>query len=300
MSDTSDEAAVWIRRLESTGAFKVLRRFESCPAYAKPSNEPICTAAAIDLETTGLDQAADAIIQLSLVTFTYSRQSGAICDVNDPLTFFEDPGRPMPPEITEITGIADDDVAGKRIDDEAINAALAPLSLIIAHNARFDRPFAERRLPVLENKWWACSMNDVPWKPAGMSSAKLEYLLIKHCNCFYGAHRADNDCRALIHLLATPFPDGTYPMRHLLESARRPTVRVWAEGAPFEQKDQLKARGYRWYPGDSGSRKAWYRDLCAVDAAKEQDWLRQQIFGGRAAELPTSTFDARVRYSNRV
>jgi DNA polymerase-3 subunit epsilon len=34
---------------------------------------------------------------------------------------FEDPGFSIPPEITEITGITDEMVAGHRIDDRAVN-----------------------------------------------------------------------------------------------------------------------------------------------------------------------------------
>ena len=65
-------------------------------------------------------------------------------------------------------------MAGKYIET-AVTEYLAPVSLIIAHNAPFDRPFAEARLPALKaNKWWACSMQDVHWKPAGMRSTTLE------------------------------------------------------------------------------------------------------------------------------
>jgi DNA polymerase-3 subunit epsilon len=295
------KAEAWIQRLESTGKFLVLRRFDGCPKYNEPGNgDDTCHAAALDLETTGLDQDTDAIIQMSVVRFTYSKRSGRICSVEDPLTYFEDPGRPIPPEITDLTGIADRDVAGERIDDAALTEWLSPVSLIIAHNAAFDRPFAERRIPALKDKWWACSMQDVPWKPAGMSSTKLEYLLIKRCNCFYGAHRADNDCRAVIHLLATPFDDGTLPMRLLLERARSRTLRLWAQGAPIELKDQLKARGYRWSPGQDGRRRSWYRDVLATEGDAEQQWLIENIFGGRKVSFPTDNFDARARYSHRV
>lgn len=301
MGSETEEMEAWIQRLEATGDFQVLRRLKACSRYAEPADgDEIRHAAALDLETTGLDYTSDVIIQISVVRFTFSRLSGRIFSVEEPLTYLEDPLRPIPPEITKLTRVTDADVAGKCIDDAAVTEYLAPVSLIIAHNAPFDRPYAEARLPVLKDKWWACSMHDVPWQSAGMSSTKLEYLLIKRCNCSYAAHRADNDCRAVIHLLATPFDDGRLPMQLLLERARSRTIRVWAKDAPIELKDQLKARGYHWNPGQNGRLKSWYRDLSPAEGDAEQQWLCEKIFGGRKVAVPVDTFDARARYSHRI
>ncbi|MDE3054156.1 MAG: 3'-5' exonuclease, partial [Gemmatimonadota bacterium] len=260
MSDT-DLAAI-AARLDASPDYHVLRRFDPPRRYAGPAaaGESVRTALSLDVETTGMNPRADAVIQLSIVPFTYAPESGRIFEAGDARTWFEDPGRPIPPEIVALTGISDADVAGQRIDDAAVAEALASASLVIAHNADFDRPFTERRLPAFRDKPWACSIRDVRWRQAGFSSSSLEYLLMKRCACFYGAHRADQDARAVVHLLATPFDDGALPMRHLLDSARRGTVRVWAEGSPIETKDLLKARRYRWNPGGDGRPKAWYLD----------------------------------------
>lgn len=42
-------------------------------------------------------------------------------------------------------------------------------------------------------------------------------------------------------------------------AAQRPTVRITADGAPFEVKDQLRARAYRW---DQEARR-WSKELSA-------------------------------------
>ncbi len=208
-------------RLDATGDYKTLRRFVPPRKYHEPSDDEKLTAAAIDIETTGLDPATDAIIQLSLVPFTYSPGSGKIYEVSEAITFFEDPQRPIPAEVTELTGITDADVAGKHIDNDVVLRVLSATSVVVSHNGGFDRPFAERRIAAFREKPWACSMKDVPWKPSGMASSALEYLLIKRCGRFFDAHRADNDSFALIHLLATPLPDGSLPMQKLLTTARR-------------------------------------------------------------------------------
>ena len=71
-----------------------------------------------------------------------------------------------------------------------------------------------------------------------------------------------------------------------LLNARKASVRIWAEGAPFENKDTLRARGYRWSDGSNGLRRAWWTDVeeDAVDA--EVSYLRTAIFANQPVEFP--------------
>jgi DNA polymerase-3 subunit epsilon len=61
------------------------------------------TYVALDLETTGLNPDKDAIIEVGAVKF----RDGEIVEE---FTTLVNPGRPIPPEITMITGITDRDV----------------------------------------------------------------------------------------------------------------------------------------------------------------------------------------------
>jgi DNA polymerase-3 subunit epsilon len=65
--------------------------------------------------------------------------------------------------------------------------------------------------------------------------------------------------------------------------------------SPYETKDSLKARGYRW----NAEGKVWMVSLVAADLDSEQSWLRANVYGGRSVELELETMDARVRYSGR-
>lgn len=286
--------------LEATGEYKVLRRLPPVRQYHPPDGTPALTALAVDVETTGLDPQRDAIIQLGGLPFEYAPQTGQIYAVGEPVAFFEDPGRPIPAEITALTGITDADVRGQRIDDQAVEDLLASATLVIAHNAGFDRPFAERRLPVFRDKSWACSLEGVPWrKAAGYSSRSLEFLLYKHCGLFYDAHAADGDCRALIHALATPFASGELPLRLLLESARRRVAHLWAIGAPYEARELLKARRYRWNNGEDGRPKAWHKEVGEAECGAEQEWLARAVYGGRQGGWRIEWLDALNRYRER-
>lgn len=285
--------------LEQSGRYEVLRQFKPLRQYAAPDGAELSTALAVDVETTGLDCRRDHIIQFSGVPFQYSPVTGQIYEVGSPVTYFEDPGMEITPAITALTSITPEQVRGQQIDDKAVNAVVNSATLVIAHNARFDRCFLERRLPIFATKAWACSLSDVPW-PAGVGSAKLEFLLYKHCGMFFDAHTVEGDCLALIHLLATPFATGKRPLALLLESAQKTTSRIWATGAPFDKKDLLKARHYFWNSSDNGQPKAWYRDLPEPDSAAELEWLREHIYNGRAGLWKVESFGARQRYSERA
>jgi hypothetical protein len=96
---------------------------------------------------------------------------------------------------------------------------------------------------------------------------------------FYQAHRAVDDCQALLEVLASELPGAKRPtLAVLLERARRKTMRIWAEQSPFDLKDELKKRGYRWSDGADGRLESWYRDVDEQDQAGEIEFLRKEIY----------------------
>ncbi len=295
----ADDLERMVAALQQSGRYEVLRKFEPPAQYAAPDGSALRTALAVDVETTGLDCRRDHILQFSGVPFQYSPLTGQVYQVGQPVTFLEDPGVAISPEITALTGLTAESVQGQRINDEAVNALVRSAALVIAHNARFDRCFLERRLPIFESKAWACSMTEVPW-PSDARSTKLEFLLYKRCGLFFAAHRAETDCLALIHLLATPLDTSELPMASLLKSARTKTLRIWATNAPFEKKDALKARHYQWNGGEDGRPKAWYRDVSEPDGPAELDWLRDQVYSGSVNLWKTEIYGAERRFSARV
>jgi len=288
------------RALEASGDYRVLRRYRASPPATLSGDSGDAAGLLLDLETTGLDAATDRIIQLAVVPFRYLRETGNILAAGPPLVFFEDPGRPIPPEIVALTGITDEDVQGKRIDDVLVESVAGEAALVIAHNAGFDRPFSERRFPFFRDRHWACSQKEIPWKVMGLGSGALEFLLMKHCGVFHAGHRADHDCLALLHLLGTPFESGETPFQLLLTAARKKSYRIWAIGSPISRKDELKNRGYRFNNGKDGRPLSWYRDISAADEPAERAWLAAAMYSGDASRFRVDTLDAKTRYSDRA
>jgi DNA polymerase-3 subunit epsilon len=228
------------RSLAESGHYRVTNRLDLQAEYNPPDDIPKLVAAVVDVETTGTNPDRDKIVELGVCLFEYNRQNGRIYKVLGSWEWFEDPGCSIPPEITKITGITDEMVAGHRIDDRAVNDLLSRVVLVIAHHADFDRRFLEKRLPAFATKNWACSRFDIDWKAEGIRSSALEFIAYS-LGFFHDGHRAASDCRATLHALAQSLPGtGRLALHALLEQARLPTWRIWARDAAIEKKDILR------------------------------------------------------------
>lgn len=95
---------------------------------------------AIDLETTGLDPQRDAVIEIGAVRFRGER-------VEDSFTTLVNPGRPLPPFITQLTGITDDMLgAAPRLTEVLGDVhAFVGQDPVLGHNVGFDLAFLRRR-----------------------------------------------------------------------------------------------------------------------------------------------------------
>jgi DNA polymerase-3 subunit epsilon len=275
MLETDISLAAMAETLAKSADYRVLRRLVPRTNFT-PSVGPAKTAILLDVETTGLDQRKDEVVELGMVKFDYL-PDGRIAGIKDVFSFNE-PLEPIPPDVIALTGITNEMVAGRRIDEAAVSSFADDAVIVIAHNAGFDRKFAERYWPIFQRKAWGCSATEVEWRKHGFEGSRLGYLL-NGAGFFHQAHRAIDDCHALLEILALELPTtGTPALAVLLERARKRTMRVWAEQSPFDLKDSLKRRGYRWSDGSDGRPRSWYID---VDESKLDDeivFLKTEIY----------------------
>jgi DNA polymerase-3 subunit epsilon len=285
-----------IAALERHGDYRVLRRLRPTePLREAPAGTR--RAVLVDVETTGLDFETDEIIELAMVPFFYT-PAGEIVGIGTPFDSFRQPATPIPADVTRLTGIDAAMVEGSSIDPAQISA-FAGTSLVIAHNAAFDRRFLERFCPALAENPWACSLNEVRWSDEGFESAKLAYLAMSS-GFYYDKHRAVHDCHATIEILSRPLPvSGDLALAALLVAARGRTLRCWAENSPFDSKDDLKKRGYRWNGGEDGMPRAWWIDVAESDIEAEKAYLRTEIYK-RDVTFPIAEITAFNRHSARV
>ena len=282
--------------LDAHPDYKVLRRLVPRDDWGTASTSETKRVIVLDTETTGLDAKNERIIELAMLSVQVDLATGQPVGPVTTYESFEDPGKPIPPAITEITGIDDSMVRGQRIDDARVAELVQAADLIVAHNAGFDRPFVEARLPVFATRAWNCSFAGIDWKAQGSGSAKLEFLAHER-GWFYDAHRALVDCHALLQVLATPLKNGQSGLQQLLQGASNTRYKLRATGAPFEAKDALKARGYRW---DNENRVWWTTLMGQAALQQEADWLKANAYNGRSARVQIEAQTALVQFSARA
>ena len=246
----------------------------------------IGTGAVVDVETTGLEFSRERVIEIGVRTFRFQRSSGQLLVLDESYEGLQDPGKPLSPEISLLTGLKDEDLKGKTTDWKKVRALLESAEIIIAHNAKFDRPFIEMEIGEKLEKIWACTLKQIPWSQKGFGVAKLDILSAYH-GYFTDAHRALNDVDALLHLVS--MEDGMSGAPYLWElvnNAVKRIARVDAFHSPFESKDLLKARGYHWNAGD----RVWSKTCYQEELSEEIGWLETSVylgpFRGRTSEIP--------------
>lgn len=188
-----------VRLLEETGRYRILKKLEpsSITAAARPGF-PL-KGVILDTETTGLNHRKDEIIEIGAIAFTFD-VAGNIGDIIGVYGGLQQPSVSIPPEVTRLTGITDEMVAGQMIDLRQLRALVEPADLVIAHNAGFDWPFCEAFSPIFNGKAWACSVSEIDWSARGFEGTKLGYL-IGQAGYFHEGHRAVDDCFAQLEVL---------------------------------------------------------------------------------------------------
>jgi len=292
---TNDELERLLQQLAGHPDVRLVRRFVPTSQYLEPDGRPLAKGVVVDTETTGMRHGQDKIIELGLVAFEFDPASGEVYRILETYNALEDPGFPIPPESTEVHHITDAMVANQRIDDATVARLVDGAAIVIAHNAKFDRPFLESRLPVFSALPWACSFAQVDWQKEGLGSQKLDYIAYR-MGFFYDAHRAEADCLALLEALRFQLPvSGKRALKAILDQYQAQDYRLWARGSRFDTKDILKERGYRW----DGEEKCWHRSVSETQLPGELAWLKQAVYGGRPATIDCETCDAYSRFSAR-
>ena len=162
------------------------------------SAEPLDgTFIVFDLETTGLNPASEEITEIAAVRVVEG-------EIRDSFQTYVNPHKPIPPEITELTGISDETVADAPDLDKAVPEFLAwagegqyPL---VAHNAGFDMGFLRT----------ACQRLSIEREFTSIDTLEMSRLMLPHMHKFklnilakelqvgpFEHHRASEDAAVL-------------------------------------------------------------------------------------------------------
>ena len=270
--DRKSSLEICAEQLEETGLYRVLRRLPPLQLQGRiaPPNERV--AAIIDTETTGLDRTDDEVVEFAGITISYTAE-GLITGALSSFSQLREPRAPLSADTIRLTGLTNADLKGKQINKQQLEEFIMPADIIIAHNAAFDRPFCEQLSNVFIDKPWGCSATEINWTALGYEGAKLTYL-VANAGWFYDAHRALDDCNALLHILnkTTSNSSAPSPFQQLLNSARQVKTRLSFE-APYSKRNLLRKAGYRWNGRGRATQGFWYSDVAEKDVAETIKWL---------------------------
>ena len=159
---------------------------------------------AFDIETTGLNAMNDRMTEIGAVIF-----SGG--EIKEVFNTFVDPKMHIPPDITQLTGIRDSDVAGAPDEREAMEKFIAFIGErpIIAHNAHFDVGFMSA----------AANRQGLKFSPVFLDTLALSQALLLELKRFkldivsnhlglpqFNHHRASDDAMVVARMMGKFLP----------------------------------------------------------------------------------------------
>ncbi|MBQ9662900.1 MAG: PolC-type DNA polymerase III [Oscillospiraceae bacterium] len=160
---------------------------------------------AFDIETTGLNEQLDRMTEIGAVIFRGS-------EILSTFNTFVDPGIPIPSNITELTGIRNEDVKGAPDEKEAMEAFLDYVGdrPLIAHNAHFDIGFMKA----------AARRSHLRFDPVFLDTLALSQALLPDLKRFkldivsnrlnlpkFNHHRASDDAMVVARIMDKFIPD---------------------------------------------------------------------------------------------
>lgn len=151
-----------------------------------------------DLETTGLKPATEEITEIAAVLVREG-------EIRDSFQTYVNPHKPIPPEITELTGISDETVADAPDLPEALDKFFSFLGdrVLVAHNAGFDLSFLKA----------ACKRLGIEREFTYIDTLEMSRIMLPHLNRFklnilakelqvgpFEHHRASEDAAVLARI----------------------------------------------------------------------------------------------------
>jgi DNA polymerase-3 subunit epsilon len=186
----------------------------------------------LDLETTGGSAAFDRVMELAAIRV----ERGV---VQERLEHLVEPGIPIPPFVTRLTGINAELVRGKPRFDHFIPdlRRLCEGAVVVAHNASFDCNFLQQAFLRTNAPWEGqrlCTLRLARRLLPGLPSYRLDSLCAVLGFPYVQRHRAGPDADAtlalLLHLIETALAKGIDTLAALVRIQSQPVSRARRKG----------------------------------------------------------------------
>jgi len=229
----------------------------------------------VDIETSGLpDEEQHAICEIGWVDLHLETMA-----INNPVTFFVNPGHPMRPHIRAIHHISDDMVANAMAPDKAVEnllRGLEPGDALAAHFASFESKFIDAG----EHPWictWKVSLRAWP-ELISHSNQALRYELGIDAEPDFRPTEAMPPHRALPDAWVTAFilrkELALRPLDRLIQISAEPGFLYWIggqkhKGKTFKEVAQIDPSYLGWIADKS--------DMSEDDKFTARHWLQKKV-----------------------
>jgi DNA polymerase-3 subunit epsilon len=204
----------------------------------------------VDVETTGLDLMTHDLIEVAAVLF--DPDIGAPIESRSVLVHAPDNPAAHINRIhasgPRLYGVADARVRDMLADLLAHGSAVRGASVILAHNAAFDRQW----LPKLDT-FWICTYEDAVWPRVPGETGALTAIALAYDVGVVRAHRAIEDCLTLAAVLSRvhEIEGGLGAWFDRATEERREVFAL----VSYDDRQLAKDAGFRW----DGDRKKWWK-----------------------------------------
>lgn len=205
----------------------------------------------VDTETTGLDPATDAVIEIGVILYDVYHQTSLVH-----FSTLTERRKENPCEaINRIPSAALASFVSPLDGSVILGSLIAAADVIVAHNAEFDASFLSA------GDWttlqWLCTKSDFYWPRQTRPGESLVSLALNHGIGVASAHRALTDCQ----LIAALF-DRMTDLQAMFTYAQRPKATFQAL-VSYDEREKAKTAGFEW----DAVKKRWARRMAIEDAA---------------------------------
>jgi len=157
----------------------------------------------VDIETTGGSYRNSRVLEVAAIRF----ENG---EVTKEFSTLVDPGTRIPPVITSITGITEQDIIGAPGFEDIADELLEVLdgAVFVAHNVRFDYSFLKQEFAMIGTTFsprLLCTVRLSRYLYSDQKGHSLEKLIARHSIPVLERHRALEDARAILYFSQLAF-----------------------------------------------------------------------------------------------
>lgn len=242
------------------------------------------------LYTSGQSYQKDNIIELGMTKARYSPSKGIITEICAVYRGIEDPKVKIKDDITLQTGLDNEYLIGRFIDQQEVASFMAGTQLVVCHNAMFERRFFEKKFQLLDNFNWVSSLREIPWRTINNRIRSLDLTsLLLESGYFYERKTAIEETLALLWLMILQPLAFNYVLKALIPSG----AIIYAFGSPYEVKEILKQRNYHW---DAHELKVWYKVVSKAEYVEQEIEFLRKLYDRDMAYIKIKHLSANVRY----